>query len=311
MSDQDLNLLAIWIFVPSAAIALSLMVASALGFGTSIKKADRERQLGAFRQLLASHHGPVLDVDWMLFKTLSKQELLDLAAPYGWRLNGQEYGGKHWWLRLVHQPSVPVEDPRARLAAELAAAEPGADGKYLLDSARYSSIPDDERDRVITQAGWKKVHGHPGALALARIGTTVMHTVDEPMLEGLRPAELRRNPVVAERAKRFHAEHGFDPLGPSELDRLRIRNNYWTKKFFPPGCIASFLLGSAPFPFFIGLSDDAPTAVYVGIGMAAVALVPSVLAWLVRRRRKAELGPHLAVLRELKALHRSTAGESS
>ncbi|WP_133116340.1 hypothetical protein [Amycolatopsis antarctica] len=163
---------------------------------------------------------------------------------------------------------------------------------------------------MINSAGWE-VHRRwmvAGVVPLTRPGTTVTSgpSTDEPRLHGVQPAELREHPAVADRARRFQVEHGFDPLAPAELNLLRTRNNHWLRKFLRPGWIAGLLLAVAPFPLIIGLQEESAIAVNIGAAMAVLGVVAVGFAWRIRLARKSEIGAHLDVLREFKDLYRTS-----
>ncbi|GAA1237856.1 hypothetical protein GCM10009676_22930 [Prauserella halophila] len=266
--------------------------------------------------MLQTQDGQELEVDWLRYPDIPKQELVDHAATHGWRYSVQNYNGDSWFLTFTFAPSTPYEDASVRLTNELGAAEPDGTGRYALDPGRYSSLSDDRRREVIAAAGWEPASsgtGKDGLLQVTRPGLELSDGVTEPQLLGIRPQEFRQNPAVIRYAREIQQEHGNDPLAPETLDRLRQRNNYWLKRFLGSAALCGLLWATGPFPLFIGMQDDigSDTAVQVGVWMMVAGTVFGGIAWWIRHRRKRDIGAHLKALRQLRRIHNDPRAASN
>lgn len=64
---------------------------------------SRERQRAALAELAESAPQAPLELDWMQYKEIPKQEILDTLGAQGWGYVDQNPGGKSWILRFVWQ----------------------------------------------------------------------------------------------------------------------------------------------------------------------------------------------------------------
>src|SRR5690606_2118123 len=278
--------------------------------GPSRARKARPAQVAELLSLLDSSSGHALDIDWMRYKDVAKQELIDHAAARGWRYAGQRQADHTWLLSFTFDSGPPPEDAAARLADELTLAEVDATGRYVIDADQYRSLPGHEQREVITAAGWEPVSGMTAPsefLVVTKPDIELSDGVGEPKLVGIRPHEFRRNPAVVERARRFQQEHGIDPLAPENLDDLRRRNNRWLKRFLAPAVLSGLLLAAGPFPLVIGMTEfDSPAAVSTGWTMLAVGTALGLIAAWIRARRRQEIGAYLKLLPELRRIHAKT-----
>ncbi|KMS90336.1 hypothetical protein [Prauserella rugosa] len=282
---------------------------SLLGLRNSSRKRDRAapRQAAAFEKHLRNHTGrSTLTVDWMDYEYLSQPALRDLAAVWGWRFRSDEPSARQWLLHFNYEPDTPYEGPAARLASELADADLNADGMYVVDPTLYAALSDEERDRVIAVAGWQR-SPRPvvGMLALTRVGTSVASGLGSINLGGVSTAELRQNPDMLARAKAFETTHGFDPLDPYRLEHMRVRENYWLKRFLPAAALCGLLWTVGVFPLLIGLEDGVDSKVFqVGAWMMLAGAACAVLAAWINSRKRREIGAHMKELQRMRRVYR-------
>ncbi|OLT48366.1 hypothetical protein BJF85_12585 [Saccharomonospora sp. CUA-673] len=278
-----------------------------LRIGTGKRKKTAPKQASAFEERLRNHTGrSTMTVDWMDYEYLSQPAIRDLAAVWGWRLRSDEPSGRQWLLHFAYEPDTPYEGPAARLAAELADADIDADGVYLLDPTRYSALPDEERDRIIAAAGWQRSpRAAVSILSLTKEGTLVNNGLSGIDLGGVPASELQQHPGVAERAKAFEAQHGFDPLAPAALNHLRTRGKYWLKWYLPLAALCGLLWFLGVFPLFIGLEDGTDSEVFqVGAWMMLAGTAFALAAAFVSILKRREIGAHFKEIQRMRRVYR-------
>lgn len=256
----------------------------------------RLKQAALLEKTLRQSLGPTLQLDWMKCQDLPKQHVWDLVAPYGWRYSDEDCDERSWWLRFIYAPGTPYQGPADRLKAELAEID---DDTHRVDSLSYGALGFDGFTRVVNDAGW---YGH-----YRRLGNNFL------LYRDTESPELRRNPDVVARARRFQHEHGFDPLDPERINSLRSRYKHWQSKI---GCLPMLLifigLAIGPLAIIFGLSgqlsDDAEVIVVTCVGVGFTALAVGSIAYLpwVKFRQRRELGDHLDIMKELRRINADT-----
>jgi hypothetical protein len=266
--------IALWILLPSLALVVLVTGAQAFGTPRSTRRKRHDAQLARLRSL----SGSSLELNWLEYKEIPKPELLDVLASMGWQPSGETIGERAWTLRFT-RGSGSHADAAARLADELAAAEVGADGRYLLDASQYPDVPMAQVRAAAESAGWEVRRVAPDSarpsLELARPGTTTVHDLtDGPFT----PAKLRTSATPSE----------------AELNRARERHAYHAKRFNRQGRLA-FLYGMVGLFVFVGTLTSAEGGTFWML--LAVSLILFTLfglavakATAIRRQRRAEIG---------------------
>jgi hypothetical protein len=143
MSEALANTISLWLLLPALAVLVLLLGAQVAGTPDGVRKRRRQRQLAELEQVRAAA-GSRLEIDWLRYKELPKQELLERLGKYGWHHAGHQVGESSWLLCFSRDPANRERpDCRQRLGEELATAQPDADGSYRLDSSQYA----DARER--------------------------------------------------------------------------------------------------------------------------------------------------------------------
>ncbi|WP_116050381.1 hypothetical protein [Amycolatopsis palatopharyngis] len=316
MSDELLNTITIWIFVPSMTVIVLVQLSLIIGPTRGHRRRRRVRQLERLEQVRAAHQGQDLEIDWIDYKEIPKSEILDVLGKHGWQFVDEQIGGQSWLLRFSLQPaSRRMPDSRKRLHEELAAAKPDVEGRYHLDTNEYLDVPMAEIGRAIRSAGWNVEHLSPesprSAAVITRPGTVTTSYSGGPFAGTSTPDELREDPVVAARAAEIEREKGFDPLSQVALNRARERHNHWAKKFGRQVRLASFYWLVGPILLLATLATQRPGKDEFLV-MLVISLIPIVLGGIatfkavrIRRARKAEIGDVLAAYTELDNLSRT------
>ena len=104
MTEGAINALALWVLIPSGALSLVLMLMVAVDAPRSVVRRRRQRQRADLEQVLDEVGGGEPTLDWMRFKEVPKQELVDMAAKCGWHYRDQEVRGNSWLLRFTKDP---------------------------------------------------------------------------------------------------------------------------------------------------------------------------------------------------------------
>lgn len=298
MSKELANTLALWLFLPGMAVFVLITGAQAFGTPRGTRRKRHDAQLARLREL--SGAGDTLELDWLAYKEIPKSKLLDVLAGKGWEPRGETIGERAWTLRFARRTGAAEHrDARARLADELAAAEPGVDGRYLLDASRYPDVPLAQVRAAAESAGWQvrrvaQDSARP-SLELARPRTTTVHDLtDGPFAGTSTPAELRADPVVSARAADMTARTSRDPLSEAELDRARKRHAFHAKRFNRQGRLA-FLYGMAGLFVFIGTvtsTEGGTFWILLAVSLILFALfgLSVAKATAIRRQRRAEIG---------------------
>lgn len=256
----------------------------------------RPAQDAALREMVRGHSGATLPIDWMQFPDLHKHHIEDIAAESGWRYAGEDFTAKEWWLLFNRAPNTPYEGPAERLTRELATAEGDT---YTINALRYAALGKDGFNRVLSDAGW-----HPNRLWLRDA---------LPITRAVELTEMPHNPAVTARAQQFANEHGYNPLDPERLMRLRDREAHWRTKNV--GCWGTLLvvvcLVVGPLIIALGISDlarDSAQVITLCVGGGVTAIALAFLGyerWFTVQERK-DIGDHQAILKELTKLHKET-----
>ncbi|OLT48368.1 hypothetical protein BJF85_12595 [Saccharomonospora sp. CUA-673] len=256
----------------------------------------RQKQEGALEQLLRTHSGGALPIDWMHFADLPKQHIQDVLAPTGWRYSHEDISNGEWWLVFTYSPHTPYTGPAERLIRELAAADGDT---YKMDAFRYGALGADEFRRIVQEAGWR-----PGF----RI------TDETPLKRDLELTEMPRNPALAPLVNEYYNKHGYSPLDPERILHMRARQQHWGRKSTGClgilACLACLVLG--PLILALSMSDLARDSAevitfWVGSGITAIAVaLIGYEIWISYVQRGRDIGPHEKILKELTKLHKET-----
>ncbi len=312
MTDETLNTASIVLIIWSVLVIFWLKI----GTGNTSNLRSRVKQLKALEQMLPSATGQVLRIDWMRYKAVPKERIVKVANTHGWHHVGDEVKGCSWFLNFDKNPHAAVRsaqenDPYKRLRAELAAATPDVKGRYVLDTSKYGQLGAAAINETAISAGWQAVSDDVrNELVLARPGTTTAEFDHGPFLDGEPPDTLRSDPVVLERAREIERVKGFDPLAERELNRARECHKHWSKPFarqvrlaFFYAVVGLFMLGIT---FSGAIPDDHPTWAVPAITAIVLALCAIAItkAWIIRKKRKSEIGDVIAAYQELQQLYR-------
>ncbi|MGH3466228.1 MAG: hypothetical protein ACRDQF_00665 [Thermocrispum sp.] len=325
MSDREMNILAIWLMVPSFVVIFAAMIVARLGASQGTRRRRRATQLANLTSIVEGSRtaGSALTIDWVAHRELGKSELINLVGKHGWHHQSQEITKQGWMLTFIREPqtaahAVRDSGPHNRLAAELAAALPDASGRYVLETAKYMDLSLEEIGRAVAGSNWRVVRSSPGSprssIVLARPGTTTAEFRHGPFVDCDSPEALRKNPAVVSRAAEIQRTKGFDPLSEHELNRARERNKHWGTKFNRQVGLAFLYFWVALLGFGVtfggGVRDGHDPWIYLTITLiiSALFVMAVIKAWSIRKMRKQEIGYFLDAYRELDALHRYDAG---
>lgn len=84
MTEGAINTLALWVLIPSGVLSLVLMLMVAVDAPRSVVRRRRRRQRADLEQALNEVGRGEPTLDWMRFKDVPKQELVDMAGKRGW-----------------------------------------------------------------------------------------------------------------------------------------------------------------------------------------------------------------------------------
>lgn len=316
MTDQALNVIGIVLFVSATVVVIGMRVFT--GNPSNLRR--RAKQFDALERVLAAAGNRTVQIDWMRYKAVPKERIVQAANKHGWHHVSDEISGRSWLLTFSRDPQAAAReavanDSHTRLARELAEAAPDAKGRYILDTSKYSDLSPAKISRAAAETGWQTVGTDAGSerdnLVLARRGTVTAEFQHGPFLEGESPETLRTDSVVVERAREIQRIKGFDPLSDHLLDRARERNKHWGKRFnrqvglaFLYGFVGLFLLGVT----FGGSIPQAGQGRWISLAITAIVFalfgIAVVKARLVRKKRGAELADVLTAYEELNAIYR-------
>lgn len=107
MSDSALQMLAIWLFVPSLVVIVVLAVLQRNQVSRDTDPVQRQKQRAQLTTLArqAGHHGELV-VDWINVRDLSKQDITGLLGKHGWHYQHQEIAGREWRLVFSRNPDA-------------------------------------------------------------------------------------------------------------------------------------------------------------------------------------------------------------
>lgn len=320
MSEELANAIALWILLPSLALTVLVVGATALGTRRGVRARRREEQIARLDQAAAERRGRQqnFEIDWVRYREIPKAEIITMLGKHGWSYRGEELGDKAWVLRFDLVPAeahgnVRETTSQHRIATELQAAEPDVRGQYRLDTSQYGDLSQAEIRTAVEAAGWSVTGTDPasagGVLLLSRLGVTTLTNGDGPFVEGVAPAELRGDPAAVARAEEIKREKNFDPLSPEQLNWARERHKHWAKRVNRQVGLAFFYGIFGLIILFGTLGSFEPgdgSRFYVMLAIAVVLLllfgVAVLKAVLVRRKRRVELGEFLDAYGELNAL---------
>lgn len=312
MTDEALNTASIVLIIWSVLVVLWL----AVGTGNTSNLRSRAKQLKAFEQMLLSATGHTLCVDWMRYKAVPKERIVTVANKHGWHHVGDEISGRSWFLNFDENPHAAVKsaqenEPHKQLRAELAAATPDVQGRYVLDTSQYGEISESTIKEAARTAGWQAIGDDvSNELTLARPVTTTDKFSNGPFLEGESPDTLRSDPAVVERAREIERVKGFDPLSQTTLNYARERNKYWSKSFNRQGLLATFyaVVGFLMLGITIGSVPEEHPAKWIAFAMTGIVLALCAIAItkarIIHKKRKSEFGDVIAAYQELQQLYR-------
>jgi hypothetical protein len=293
------------------AVLVLLLGAQVAGTPDVVRRRRRQRQLAELEQVRADT-GSRLEIDWLRYKELPKQELLERLGKYGWHHAGDQVGKNSWLLCFSRDPATPERpDPRQRLGDELARAQPDADGSYRLDSSQCAELQMNEVVRAAQSAGWEverlSAESPRGGVVLTRPGGVRVDSTDGPFVGTSTPAEMRGNPAVLARAREVERDKGFDPLSETQLNRARERHRHWAKQFNRQVLLA-FLYGFAGVFMLVGTVLSAGSGNFyllLAISVIVLALcgIAITKATVIRKRRRAEVGDVPDAYEQLRRLH--------
>lgn len=320
MTEGAINTLALWVLIPSGVLSLVLMLMVAVDAPRSVVRRRRQRQRADLEQALNEVGRGEPTLDWMRFKDVPKQELVDMAGKRGWHYSDQEVRGNSWLLRftkdLAYRSNVS-SDPRQRLRRELGAARSGIDGTYRLDATQYADVPRPELLRLAQESGWQEVRAVVDGVLLRPASADAAET-PESFLRGPSLEELRNNPQVAHRASVLESRLGFDPLSHATANHARGRHNHYIRLIRRNALLGVLyamiaLLGLITTFGALEPSDGANWYVSLGVTLIMIALfVVSMLKVRVfSRQRNREIGDFVEAYQQLKQVHEGTLPTSS
>ncbi len=320
MTEDAIDTLALWVLVPSGALSLVLMLMIAVDAPRSVMRRRKQRQRASLEQALNEVGRGEPALDWMRFKDVPKQELVDMAGKRGWHYLDQEVRGNSWMLRFTRDPayrSNVSSDPRQRLRRELGSARSGIDGTYRLDATQYAEIPRPELLRLAKESGWQEDRTVPDGVSLRPASANAAET-PESFLRGPSLDELRNNPQVAHRASILKSRLGFDPLSQATANHARGRHNHYIRLIRRNALLGVLyatiaLLGLIT--TFGALEPRDGTNWYVSLGVTLIMIALFVVSMLkVRifaRQRSREIGDFVEAYQQLKQVHEGTLSASS
>lgn len=321
MPDTTLNTIAIALIASSVAVIAVVGVLTAVRRPGAVRPEQRRKQLDRL-STAAQEAGrdERIVIDWIKYRDLSKAEIRHALGRSGWHYDSQDIRSEGWLLSFARQPrragqEFAATDPRQRLADELANAEPGADGQYVLNTTRFLDLQLDEIARAARVSGWEVEGLAPetprSTMVLRRPGSSPVGHWHGPFLGDSVPDELRRNPAVLERAREIERVRGFDPLSERELNQARERHKHWARKFNRQVacCFATSILGLIVLGATFGSFEPADGQVFyvmlaIAIVLLLLALLAATRAVLIRRQRKAEIGDVLDAYEQLRRMHK-------
>lgn len=102
MSDATMEIVSIWIFVPSVVIFMTVTAASYAISPRRTRPGRRSKQVESLRAelqaIVALQKAP--QINWLDYRELTKPELKDIAAEYSWQYADQEVLSTGWLVRF-------------------------------------------------------------------------------------------------------------------------------------------------------------------------------------------------------------------
>lgn len=154
MADR-IETIALWIVIPSSALLVLLALFTVFGMPSGAIERRKNQQLTELKESLSTARG-FLEIDWMNYKYMSQQYILDVLQDNGWQYIDQAIDNNSWWLRFssASQKSAQLA-PDVRLREELANAALDSQGRYRIDLTDYEILSRADLQRIIQSSGWK------------------------------------------------------------------------------------------------------------------------------------------------------------
>jgi hypothetical protein len=100
MSTETINLIAIVLIASSGLIVVLTMVPVVIGPSNRTRQRRHDERLTELRANLPTGAQPV-ELDWMRYRELSKQEIADVLAEQGFRPTGERITDTAWLLTFA------------------------------------------------------------------------------------------------------------------------------------------------------------------------------------------------------------------
>lgn len=154
MTDQ-IEVISLWIVIPSSALLVILAIFTVFGLPSSVIERRKYQQSTKLQAVIRTTQA-VLEIDWVNYKYMSRQYILDILQTNGWQYVDQVIDKNAWWLRFSPVSSNSVQlTPEARLREELANATLDGQGRYRIDLTDYEILPRPDLQRIIRSSGWQ------------------------------------------------------------------------------------------------------------------------------------------------------------
>lgn len=154
MTDQ-IETISLWIVIPSSALLVILAIITVFGLPSSVIERRKYQQSTQLQAAIRTTQD-LLEIDWVKYKYMSRQYILDILQKNGWQYVDQAIDKNAWWLRFspVSYNSVQLT-PEVRLREELANATLDGQGRYRIDLTDYEILPRSDLERIIRSSGWQ------------------------------------------------------------------------------------------------------------------------------------------------------------
>lgn len=317
MTDEGLNTILLAVIIPSVVVIVAVSATNIIGTPAALARKRRKRQRAALDELLSTASGDEVQIDWIDYKYLSKQQVVDAAGNHGWSYVDQWYRKRSWYLRFSRLAQASViagntrrEQPAERLAAALAGAELDRAGFVRVKTEDYSELKQREIDNILAGHSYsvaKRIPREKGEmLLLTKVGESAVHVRPAPGIGRVSVGQYRDTPAIARYVASVSNARGADPLSDAEMDRVLGREVHWQKR--STRALVMLVLGVCigPAVLLVDLRDGAMTIAGLVIGLVACILAFAGFLrynWAKRKRRK-EIGHELDTYRHISELYR-------
>lgn len=325
MTDAQFNAISLAVLIPSLVVIVLVSAGTIIGPPAAVVSRQRRRQRLSLAEAAQEATGDELRFDWMRYKHMSKQQILDVTAKYGWVYVEQWQRNRSWILRFARreavdgptqasQPSQVPPNPQQRLVNELATASTGRTGLYRVKTYEYAEVDTHELERIVVAAGWhitRRVSQSQGELlVLTRSGTSPIHVRAVPGVGNASINQYRDNNAVSRRISEMINRRGVDPLSDAELDRVMSREKHWEKRSIWARVLLVVGVCVGPAVLLVNLrASGVAFQVGLAIGLAFLVLGAAAMLWyrIVRRRRRDDIGAELEAYTEIADLFAETS----